>query len=396
MQGSQQDSNDSASETINLLDYLEVLAKRKRLVVRSTLAMFVISICGSLLLTKIYSATALVLPPQQDQSMMGLMMGQMGGGMASLAGDLLGSGTSADLCIGILNSNTVSDDIIDRFNLMKVYNEKCRADAYKTLDRKVDITAGKKDGIISITVEDKDPQLAAGIANAYVDALAKMMINLNATGAVQNKAYLEEQLAKAKANLSSAEEKIKSFQAKNKVVDVTEQAKGAIQGIADLTAQLAAEQVKLAVLQRSLTDSSQEVKNQKAVIGRLKEQIARFEGNGKGGAIPSVGSVPALGEEYLRLMREFKIQETLVELLTKQYEMAKLTEEKNVAGIQVIQRARVPDKKVKPKRSVIVLMATFVGLVGSTMAAFLMEYRERMPIEERQRWQHIFSLFRGK
>ncbi|MBE2886644.1 GumC family protein [Geobacter anodireducens] len=396
MQGSQPGNNGTTNETINLLDYLEVLAKRKSLIVRTTLAVFVLSVCGSLLLTKIYSTTALVLPPQQDQSLMGLMIGQVGGGMANLAGDLLGNGTSADRCIGILKSNAVSDDIIDRYNLMKVFNAKSRDDVYKTLGRKVDIVAGKKDGIISITVEDKDPRLAADIANAYVDELAKMMINLNVTGAVQNKAYLAEQLAKTKVSLSSAEEKIKGFKAKNKMVDVTEQAKGAIQGIADLTAQLAAEQVKLAVLQRSLTDSSQEVKNQKVVIDRLREQIAHFEGNGKGGAIPSVGSVPALGEEYLRLMRDFKIQESLVELLTKQYEMAKLTEEMNVAGIQVIQRARVPDKKAKPKRSAIVLMGTLLGLMGSTVAAFLIEYRERMTIEERQRWQYIFSLVKGE
>ncbi len=396
MQGSQQTSNEADKETINLLDYLEVIAKRKRLILRSMLAMFVISICGSLLLTKIYSATALVLPPQRDQGFMGMMIGQMGGGMANLAGDLLGNGTSADLCIGIMNSNAVSDKIIDRFNLMEVYKVKCRTDAYKTLDRKVNITAGKKDSIISITVEDKEPRLAAGIANAYVDELAKTMINLNVTGAVQNKAYLEEQLAKAKTNLRSAEDMIKRFQVKNKIADVSEQAKGAIQGIADLTAQLASEQVKLGVLQRSLTDSTQEVQNQKAVIDRLKVQIAHFEGNNKGGAIPSVGSVPVLGEEYLRLMREFKIQETLVELLTKQYEMTKLTEEKNIAGIQVIQHARVPDKKAKPKRAVIVLMSTFMGLFCSTIVAFLMEYRERMPIEERQRWQHIFSMLSGK
>ena len=145
---------------------------------------------------------------------MGLMIGQVGGGMANLAGDLLGNGTSADRCIGILKSNAVSDDISDRSNLMKVFNAKSRDDVYKTLGRKVDIVAGKKDGIISITVEDKDPRLAADIANAYVDELAKMMINLNVTGAVQNKAYLAEQLAKTKVSLSSAEEKIKGFKAR--------------------------------------------------------------------------------------------------------------------------------------------------------------------------------------
>ncbi len=377
------------SDTINILDYLEVIVKHKRMIIRTTLAAFAISIVYSLMLPKIYSSTAMIIPPQQEQGIMGMMMGQMGGGMASLAGDLLGKGSPADMYVSILNSNAISDTIIDRFKLMEIYDQKFRMDTYKALDEKVNIAAGKKDGIISITVVDRDPKLATDMANAYVDELGKLTVKLNMTGAGQNKAFLEERLAKAKVDLAKAEDALKFFQSRNKTLDIAEQAKGAIKGVAEIEGQLAAEEVKLAGLRRVFTESSQEVKNQQVVVANLRGQISKFEGMGSGGAIPGVGSVPELGQQYLRLMREFKIQETLVEILTKQYEMAKLSEAKDVTSIQVLQKARVPDKKAKPKRSMIVLASTFAGWFMAVLYAFIHEASAKMSLDDRERWRAI-------
>lgn len=309
--------------------------------------------------------------------------------MASLAGDLLGKGSPADMYVSILNSNAISDTIIDRFKLMEIYDQKFRMDTYKALDEKVNIAAGKKDGIISITVVDRDPKLATDMANAYVDELGKLTVKLNMTGAGQNKAFLEERLAKAKVDLAKAEDALKFFQSRNKTLDIAEQAKGAIKGVAEIEGQLAAEEVKLAGLRRVFTESSQEVKNQQVVVANLRGQISKFEGMGSGGAIPGVGSVPELGQQYLRLMREFKIQETLVEILTKQYEMAKLSEAKDVTSIQVLQKARVPDKKAKPKRSMIVLASTFAGWFMAVLYAFIHEASAKMSLDDRERWRAI-------
>lgn len=382
------------SDTIDLLEYLEVLVKQKRLVLRSTLAAFVLSLAVSLLLPKVYSATTKILPPQQDQGLMGMMMGQMGG-MASLAGDLLGKGSPADLYVSILNSEAVSDAIIDRFKLMQVYDQEFRLDTYQALGKKVEIGAGKKDGIISITVNDEDPKRAAEMANAYVEELGRLTVRLNVTGAGENKVFLEERLTKAKADLAHAEDALKGFQARNKVVSVTDQASAAIGGIAQARAQLVAQEVQLAALQRQFTDSSQEVKNAKAAIANLRRQLGGMEGSGSGGSIPAVGSVPELGQQYLRLMREFKIQETLVELLTKQYELAKLNEARDVDGVQVIQKARVPDKKSKPKKAIIVLAATFAAFLASVTAAFVREFAGNMQPEARERWSRLFSMLCG-
>ena len=140
------------------------------------------------------------------------------------------------------------------------------------------------------------------------------------------------------------------------------------------------------------TDTTQEVIDAKAAISKLKAQMVQFEGSGRGSSIPSVGSVPELGQEYVRLMREFKVQEAIFELLTKQYEMARMSEAKDVDGVQIIQKATVPDKKTKPKRSLIVLATTFAAGFGALLFAFIREAGERMPEEDRERWGMIKGL----
>jgi len=392
MQESSSDSKVPNPDVINLLDYVEIIAKRWRMIVKVTFSAFVISIAISMMLPKIYSSTALILPPQQDSGMMG-MMSALSGGMASLAGDLLGKGTTADLYVGILKSRAVKDTIIDRFKLIEVYEQKYLVDTYKVLDQKAAISAGKKDGIISITIEDKDPKLAADLANAFAEELGKLTVKLNITGAGKNRGYLEDRLAKAKIDLTKSEEAMKGFQLANKAFDVPEQAKASIQGVAQLKAQLAVQEVQLAGMRSRFTDTTQEVIDAKASIAKIKAEMAQLEGGGRGSSIPSVGSVPALGQEYVRLLREFKIQEAIFELLTKQYEMARMSEAKDVDGMQIIQKATVPDKKTKPKRSLIVLAATFAAGFSAILYAFIHEASVRMPEADRERWNVIKALF---
>ncbi len=389
-----------APDVINLLDYLEVIAKRWKMIAKVMAITFVLTAGLSLLKKNIYSSTAMVIPPQKDSlmGMMGAMFGGSGGGLGggvSGMADLLGKGTTADLYVGMLNSRVVKDRIIDRFKLMQLYKQDYRLETYKALDKNVDISAGKKDGIISITVEDEDPKRAASMANAFVEELCRLQVRLNITGAGQNRGFLDERLAKAKADLTKAEEALKNFQAKNKALDVPAQAQATITGVAELKTQLAAQEVQLSALRSRFTDNAQEVKDLKTSIGNLRGQIARLEGSGGGSSsIPAVGSIPGLGQEYVRLMREFKIQETIFELLTKQNEMAKLSETRDVAGIQVLQQATPPDKKVKPKRSMIVLLSTFAAGFMAVLWAFLNEYGANMCAEDRQRLRTIREMLR--
>ena len=380
----------SDAATVKLIDYFEIVVKHQKMTVRLTLAAFVIALISSLLMSDMYNSTAMIIPPPQDGGLMGLMMNQVGGGgIASLAGDIMGKGSSADFYASIVKCEDVEDKVIDHFNLMKVYDQQKRNNLYKIIDHIVTVEVGKKDGIISISVLDKDPKRAADMANFFVDELGKLAAGLGVTGAAQDRAFAESRLAKAKMDLVRAEDAIKGFQTQSKAIDIVEQAKGTIKGIGDLEGQLASEEVKLAGLLRIFTEASQEVKNERLVIANLKAHIGKFEGSHSESAVPGIASVPALGENYVRLTREFKTQEMLVELLTKQLEISKFTEAKNLPTIQVIQRAKVPDKKAKPQRMVIVLMTTFLALIGSLVLSFLLEQFESLPASERKRWQNL-------
>jgi tyrosine-protein kinase Etk/Wzc len=381
--------------TVGILELMAIAGKRRRMILSVTAAAFVLSIAVSLLLPKVYTATARFLPPQQDSTLVSAMMGQAGG-LSSFAGGLLGGGTPADTYVGILRSEGVRDRIIDRFSLMRVYDEKYRVDMYRRLDRLVDISAGKKDGIVSVAVDDGDPKRAAAIANSLVEEAGSLTAGMSATGAGDQRLFLERRLAGAKADLARAEELLSEFQAKNKAPDVTQQARAAIEGIAQLKAQQAVQEVQLATLRTRLTDGTQEVLDLKTSIFNLKGQIARLEGRGESGAILGIGAVPELGRQYVGFMREFKVKEAVVDLLTKQYEVAKLTEAKEISNLQVIQQARVPDKKSRPRRVVIVLASTFAAFALSVLSSFGLESLERMTDEERVHWNTILGYIRRK
>ena len=382
----------NSEDAINLLDLFEVIAKRWPMIFKVTTVVCILSVIVSFLLPKIYQSTARIIPPQQDGGMLG-MMTALAGNMGGFAGDILGKGTTADLYVGMLKTEAVKDAIIDRFKMLEVDELQYRADAYNILDKKVDIAVGKKDGIVSIRVEDKDPKRATDMANAYVEELEKLTLRLNITDARKSRSFLQERLGKANADLARAEDNLKAFQASHKLLDLPEQAKESIKGIAQLRAQLATQEVQLAALRQQYTDSSNEIKTLKASINNVRAQIHQLESAGTGGAIPNIGAVPELGKEYLRLVREFKIQETIVELLSKQFEMSKLSEAHDVGTMQILQKAGVPDKKSKPKRKLIVLLSTFAGGFGAVLFALILEALERMPKEDREQLGRIRSMF---
>jgi uncharacterized protein involved in exopolysaccharide biosynthesis len=377
-------------DEINLLDLLMVIVKRKTMIFRVTMAAAVLTAVYSLTLPNIYTAKALIYPSQEDTGLASAMLAQLGG-LASLAGGSFGGNTLADLYITMLKSDAIKDPIIDRLGLMKRFEAEYRADAYRRLNANANVSAGKKDGVITISVSDRDPRWAAALADAYVRELGNLTIRLNVSGAGQNRKFLEIRLGEAKADLVRAEDALKVFQTKNKALDVPEQARATIGGVAQLRAQLALQEVQLATLQRQFTDSSQEVKNAKTSIANMKAQIDQLEGQG-GGSIPSIGSVPNLGQEYIRLMREFKVQETIVELLTKQYELAKINETKDVSPFQVIQSPKVPERKSKPKRSLMVILATFTAFFLSVFYAYMRDYADKMPDEDKGRWRQIIEM----
>ena len=368
------------SDEINLLDYLVVLLKRKRLIIGITLGAAIITAIISLIMPPIYRAETKILPPQQGSSMATQFLSQLGSA-AGLVGGAVGIKTPNDLYIGLLKSRLVLDGVIDRFKLMELYKTKSRENARRGLADTLKARDDKKSGIITIGVEDKDPKRAADMANAFVEELKNMNKGLAVTEAGQRRLFFEEQLKDTKEALIKAEDSMEGFQERTGAVKIDEQAKAVIEGIANLRAQIAAKEVGLKVMRTYATPQNPDIQRAEEELRGMREQLGRLETR-SGGHNPDplmpTGRIPALGTEYIRKLREFKYQEALYEILLKQYEAARLDEARDAAIIQVIEKAIPPEKRVKPKRKQMVMIATFSGLFFSVFAAFFMEYIEKL------------------
>lgn len=377
-------------EEINLLDLLSVLVKRKSMIIKVTVIAALLSIGYSLTLPNIYQASSTVLPPGKDSGggLAAALAGQAGA-LAGLAG-VAGIGGPTDLYMSLLKSRSVTDAVIKRLDLIREFKSKKPDDARKKLEGKVKFQAGAKDGIITITATDKKPEMAATLVNTYVDELGKLTLRLNLSKASAERSFLEKRIEVVRQDLRAAEDALKDFSQKNKTVQVDSQAKASIEAVARLKAEMVTKEVQLSALRVSQTDESPEVKSLLTTISRLKREIgARSGSDGSGEGLPSVGSVPSLGVQYARLLRQVKVQEAVFEQLTKQFELAKLSEAKDSANIQVIDAAVAPDRKARPKRSMIVMLATISAFFASVMAAFLFEYLEKLPPEDRQRLEEM-------
>jgi uncharacterized protein involved in exopolysaccharide biosynthesis len=280
----------------------------------------------------------------------------------------------------MLKSRTVADRIIDRFNLIELYKADYREDARKELLEDVlGAETDKDSGIITISVDDKDPKRSAGMANAFVEELKNLTKGLAVTEASQRRFFFEEQLKDTKMALVKAEDEMQGFQEKTGALQVDAQTKAVIEGIAMLRAQIAAKEVQLKVMRTYATAQNPDLQRAEDELNGLKAELGKLEA--KGGSwhdtIIPTGRMPEVGTEYVRRLRDLKFYEDLYELLTKQYEAAKLDEAKEAAVIQVIDKAIPPEKRAKPKRTLMVLIATFTGFFLSIFVAFFAEYKER-------------------
>ncbi|MFH1701927.1 MAG: Wzz/FepE/Etk N-terminal domain-containing protein [Nitrospirota bacterium] len=390
----------NVEDEINLLDYLIVLLKRKKLIISITLGAAVITAIISFIMTPIYRAETRILPPQTGSSSIALsMLTQMSGAQGIT--ESLGLKTSSDLYVGMLKSRTIADRIIDRFNLIELYKADYREDARKELLEDVlGAETDKNSGIITISVDDKDPKRSAGMANAFIEELKNLTKGLAVTEASQRRLFFEEQLKDTKMALVKAEEEMQGFQEKTGALQVDAQTKAVIEGIAMLRAQIAAKEVQLRVMRTYATAQNPDFQRAEDELKGLKAELGKLEAKGGSGhdTIIPTGRMPEVGTEYVRKLRDLKFYEDLYELLTKQYEAAKLDEARDAAVIQVIDKAIPPEKIAKPKRTLMVLIATFTGFFLSIFVAFFAEYKERASKdpENRERFETLkrYATFR--
>jgi uncharacterized protein involved in exopolysaccharide biosynthesis len=288
----------------------------------------------------------------------------MQGALAAIGGDLLGESKTAKLYAEMLRVESLRDPIIERFKLHDVYGKKYREDVYKAMDKKILITS-VKEGIITISVDDKDPKRAADMANGLVEELKRLTTGMAMTVAGNNKGFFEERIARSKEELTRAENTLKAFQSRYKTVDAGQQAALSVTAISQLTAQLNSQEIELGILRRTYADSSQKIKAMQQSIMVLKDKIGRLQSDGGSVALPGFEKIPERGQEFLHLMRKFKTAEAVNDMLVNQYEVARLNSENDVSTIQVLQQARVPDKRSKPKRAFLIVMSSFTAFLFS-------------------------------
>lgn len=350
------DSAYSDDDEIGLFELLAVLGQHLKLLVAGPLLAGLAALGITYLIAPTFTAVTTFLPPQQQQSTAASALAALGP-LAGLVGSA-GVRTSADQYVALMRSVTVSDRMIDQFKLMDVYESKFRVDARKALAGNARMMVGKKDGLITVEVDDESPQRAADMANRYVDELRRMTSSIAITEAQQRRLFFEHQLAQTRDKLTSAQQALQASGFSQGAIKA--EPKAAAEGYARLRAEVTAAEVRLQTMRGNLVDDTPEVRQQQTTVAALRSQLSKLEQAGD-----SAG-----GPDYVSKYREFKYQETLFELFARQYEMARVDESREGALVQVVDVATPPEKKSKPKRAITAAATTLATLLILAMLIF--------------------------
>ncbi len=344
-------------EGMSLVDLAVPLVENRKLLTLGPLLTGLLALGITFLVPPTFTAATTFLPPQQQQSVAGSVLSSLGS-LAGLAGGATALRTPADQYVALMQSVTVADRIIEQFGLREVYDAKYLVDARKALAGNVRFTIGKKDGLITVQVDDESPQRAADIANRYVDELRRLTDTIAVSEAQQRRKFFENQLQQTQQKLIQAQRALEASGFTQGALKA--EPKAAAEGYAKLKAEITSAQVRLQTLRATLSDTAPEVQQQQRAIAALKDQLAQLERTAE----------TAAGPDYVGKYREFKYQETLFELFARQYELARADESREGALIQVVDKATPPERKSKPKRGVIALAATLIS--GLTLIAFVL------------------------
>jgi len=395
----QERSSDTLEET-SLLDVLTALLRRKRFILGFTFGVAILTAICVLLIPSEYTAETLVLPPGQNSSMSSALLGQLGGSsaLASVAGASLGIKNPGDMYVSLLRSRTVEDSLIRQFGLMARYKSKRLSDARTLFENRSTVVLGAKDGLIRISITDRDPKLAADIANGYVDEFRKFSSNLAVSEASQRRLFFQQQLLEANENLTNAEEAMKNTERTTGILQVDSQARSLIESAAIMRGQIAAKEVEIHAMRSYATDDNPQMVVAQEQLTALKSELAKLGGsdpNSSSDIIVPKGNIPEAGMEYARKLRDVKYYETISELIARQFEMAKLDEAREGAIIQVADVAVPPDRRSFPKRTISVLAAGVLGFIiacGWSIFADAIERLKENP-DERQRLDALRAAF---
>lgn len=413
-------------------DQLRLFWGRRRFFFRAVGVGLLVSTLVAFLIPKSYTSTTQLMPPDaQSTSAMAMMAGlaaKTGGGLGAMAGDLLGVKSSGALFVGVLKSQTAQDRLVQQFDLQKVYGYWGRntllVDARTKLDDRTAISEDRKSGIVSISVTDRDPQRAAALANAYVEELNSLVAELSTSSAHRERVFLEGRLKVAKQDLDEATSQLAQFSSKNNTLDIQQEGKAMLDAAGTIAGELIAAQSQLQGLRQIYTDNNSRVRAMQARVTELRRQLEKL-GGAKDNPVddpatltatksqaadsraehaqladppsdppasessslpyPTIHSLPLLGAKYSDFYRRAKIQETVFEMLTEQYELAKVQEAKETPSVKVLDPGAVPERKSFPPRALIILLGTALSFsVAVVWVLGSQEWRRADPTDPRK------------
>lgn len=373
------------SQHTDAVEWLRLLWEKRGPLGRVTLWGLVLSTIIAFIIPKRFESTTRLMPPDSQsgsgiaiiaalagKGSSGLGSGSLG--LGSLASDLLGMKSSGALFIDILRGRTVEDRLIDRFDLRKVYREDYRQDARRDLAKYTEISEDHKSGIITITVTDRDPSRAAQLAQAYVEELDRLVAEVSTSSARRERVFIEQRLQAVKQDLDNASRQFSQYASQNTTIDITAQAKATVEAAARLEGGLIAAQSELEGLEQIYNRNNVRVRSLQARVDELRSQLHKIGGDTSDPPseqsrqeFPSIRQLPLLGVRWADLYRETKIQETVYELLTQQYELAKIEEAREIPVVKMLDQANVPERKSFPPRLGLMILGMLLAFSASAV-----------------------------
>lgn len=351
---------------------LRLLWESRRFLARVTAIGLVISTAIAFWIPNRYQSVARLMPPDnQSSSALAMAAATLSGGLgglAGMAGDLVGLRSTSDLLVGVLSSQTVEDRLVQRFNLKTVYGARRMEDARKRLENFTDIVVDHKSQIITIKVTDRSADRAAALAQAYVEELNHTVADVSTSSARRERVFLEERLHAVTQDLETAEREFSQFASKNSAIDIKEQGKAMLEAAATLQGELIAARSELEGLRQFYADSNVRVRAAQARVNELDNQLKKVGGENDGAApekapqgealYPSIRQLPVLGVTYADLYRQTRVQEAVFETLTREYELARVEEAKEIPTVKVLDPPEVPEKKSFPPHLLLMALGT--------------------------------------
>ncbi len=368
-----------------LFDVLVILTQAKKKILVGTLLGTAFGVFLALVIKPTFTANATILPPQAPQSSLSSLMGQLGSlsGLSGGSGGLLKN--PADVYVGIIQSRTLTDEVITHFGLQALWKLRYQEDARKRFHSMVQ-SESTKNGLIQITVKDTDPQRASNVANYLIDALYGMNSRLAVTEAAQRRVFFDHQLDDERTALAEAENELKDTQQKTGLITLNGQAELAVRSVAQTRAEISSKEVALQGLRAYESEQNPDVVQLNDQIRALRTQLITLENNqaqlAPGDTQISANQVPAGGLAYARKLREVRYHETLLDLLSRQYEAARIDEGKSAPLIQIVDRAVAPDRKSGPSRLLLVLGMAMAGCLiscGQILSRYALLRARRTP-----------------